>query len=136
MEGEFSGGCHCGQVRYLIKGRVLNGVNCHCSICRKANGGAFSSYLVVPEEAFEIVLGQDLLTRYALSEEGEKHFCRICGSAVFNRNQRYPGVTIVHLGSLDAVETFSPTINMFCESRLPWVVFSDGSLCYEKGITK
>ncbi len=136
MEGQFSGGCHCGKVAFSIDGRVLNVVNCHCSICRRANGGAFSSYLVVKDEAFEIVRGAELLTRYAMSEQGEKNFCRICGSPVFNRNKRYPGVTIVHLGCLDSAEKLSPTVNIFCESMLPWVAFSGESLCYEKGITR
>lgn len=72
MEGVFSGSCHCGKVVFKIDGKVLNVLNCHCSICRKANGGAFSSYLVVPDEAFEVTRGSELLTHYAMTDKGEK----------------------------------------------------------------
>jgi hypothetical protein len=71
-----------------------------------------------------------------LLRQVEKHFCRICGSLVFNRNKRYPGVTIVHLDCLYFAENIPPIISIFCGNMLPWVVFSRESLCYEKGITK
>ncbi len=136
MEGQFSGTCHCGRVAFTINGKVLNVVNCHCSICRRANGGAFSSFVVVPEEAFEVVKGQDLLTRYAMSDKGEKHFCRVCGAPVFNRNKLYPKVTVVPLGCLDGPEQFIPKVNIFCERMLPWVAFAKEITCYEKGLAK
>jgi hypothetical protein len=70
-----------------------------------------------------------------LPRQVEKHFCRICGSLVFNRNKRYPGVTIVPLDCHYSAENIPPIIRMFCGNMLPWVVFSRESLCYEKGIT-
>lgn len=134
MQGQFSGGCHCGEVVFKIDGPVLNVVNCHCSICRKANGGAFSSYVVVPDEAFEIVEGREMLTRYGMSEKGEKNFCRLCGAPIFNRNKLYAGVTVVPLGGFDDPALFSPTVDIFCTDRLPWVTPGEGSRCYDKGL--
>jgi hypothetical protein len=134
MEGLFSGGCHCGKVVFKIDGQVLNVVNCHCSICRRANGGAFSSYLVVPDEAFEVTRGSELLTCYAMSDKGEKHFCNNCGAPVFNRNKLYPGVTVVPLGGLDAAAKFFPKVDIFCDDMLPWVTPWRESECYDKGL--
>lgn len=134
MEGLCSGGCHCGKVVYKIDGPVLNVVNCHCSICRKANGGAFSSYLVVPDEAFEVTRGSELLTRYAMSDKGEKNFCNLCGAPVFNRNKLYSGVTVVPLGGLDEAAEFFPKVDIFCADMLPWVTTWRESKSYEKGL--
>lgn len=134
MEGSFSGACHCGKVVFKIDGKVLNVVNCHCSICRRANGGAFSSYLVVSDEAFKLTGGSEFLTSYAMSEQGEKNFCNICGAPIFNRNKLYSGVTIVPLGCLDDAAKFSPTVDIYCAERLPWVTLWRESKRYESGM--
>ncbi|OEU73929.1 MAG: hypothetical protein BA874_05045 [Desulfuromonadales bacterium C00003068] len=134
MEGHFSGGCHCGKVIFEIDGKILNVVNCHCSICRKANGGAFSSYLVVPDEAFVVVKGQELLTCYTMTEKAEKRFCKICGAPVFNRNKLYSGVTVVPLGCLDDLTKISPKVDIYCADMLPWVTPWPESKRYETGL--
>jgi hypothetical protein len=134
MEGKFTGSCHCGKVAIAIDGKILNVVNCHCSICRKLNGGAFASYVIVPEQAFEVVRGKELLTRYAMSEMADKHFCSICGAPVVNRNKKYEGVAIIHLGCLDEPGKMPLNVNIYCESMLPWVAFSQDFPRFEKGM--
>ena len=37
------GSCLCGGVRYEITGPLSGALNCHCSMCRKAQGAAFRS---------------------------------------------------------------------------------------------
>jgi hypothetical protein len=37
-----TGACLCGQVRYAIVGELKQAEYCHCSLCRKAHGAAFS----------------------------------------------------------------------------------------------
>jgi len=121
MSQEYTGGCDCGAVTYRITGPVRMAVNCHCSACRRRNGAAFSTYCVAPEEAFEIVRGEESLTSYAASEVGSKHFCSQCGTPVFNVNARYPGVCMVHYGTLAEHGQVGPRFNIFCESKLEWV---------------
>lgn len=134
MEGHFSGSCHCGKVAFEIDGPILNVVNCHCSICRKVNGGAFSTYLVVSDEVFKVKEGQDLLTRYAMTEKADKNFCKICGAPVFNRNKLYSGVTVVPLGCLDDAAKFAPKADIYCADMLPWVTLWPESKRYETGL--
>ena len=134
MEGYFTGSCQCGKVTFCLDGQVLNVVNCHCSICRKANGSAFSSFLVVPDEAFEVTNGQEWLTSYAMSEKAEKNFCQICGAPIFNRNKLYPGVTILPLGCLDDAAEFMPKVDIYCADMLPWVTIYRESKRYESGL--
>ena len=37
------GSCLCGRVKYRINGALKRALNCHCSICHKAQGSAFRS---------------------------------------------------------------------------------------------
>lgn len=44
-----TGSCLCGAVRYAISGGFAFIGNCHCSICRKANGAAFATWGILAE---------------------------------------------------------------------------------------
>lgn len=38
----YQGGCHCGRVRFALAGAPMMAAFCHCSICRRWTGAAFS----------------------------------------------------------------------------------------------
>ncbi|WP_083251100.1 GFA family protein [Acidihalobacter yilgarnensis] len=116
----YSGSCFCGEVRYKINSEILNAVNCHCAFCRSHSGAAFSTYAVFPQASLEITKGEDKLTCFQ-ADEGRKYFCGVCGTPVFNLNNRYPGVCIMYFGTLENAKTISPAINAWCESKLGWV---------------
>ena len=56
-----TGSCLCGGVRYQIDGELGAVTNCHCSLCRKMSGSAFSSGSTIPTASFRFVAGEDLL---------------------------------------------------------------------------
>jgi hypothetical protein len=76
---------------------------------------------VVREKRFEIVSQDESLSSFHLGESVTKHFCRHCGTPIFNRNKRYPGHLMVALGSLAEPQAVTPTANIHCESQLDWV---------------
>ncbi len=53
----FLGSCNCGNVQFKVDGDVKRIVNCHCNLCRKMNGSAFSTYVVVLESDFKLTSG-------------------------------------------------------------------------------
>ena len=53
----FFGSCLCGSVRYEIAASLENAEYCHCSMCRKAHGAAFSANSIVPTEALTVSSG-------------------------------------------------------------------------------
>ena len=55
------GSCLCGGIKYQINGRLSGAMNCHCSMCRKAQGSAFRSRAAVKSAEFEFVQGEELL---------------------------------------------------------------------------
>src|SRR5438477_1649449 len=53
----FSGGCACGAIRYESTAEPAMMLHCHCRHCQRASGGPFSSYVIVPKEAFKLTKG-------------------------------------------------------------------------------
>ncbi len=73
-----TGGCLCGRIRYQIDGPFGPVVNCHCTMCRKAQGVAFATNAAVARKDFRLLEGQELITEYESSEGKLRCFCRVC----------------------------------------------------------
>ena len=121
MATNLTGSCICDAVNYEIRRRPLLTVNCHCTICRRGNGSSFSTYASVLESSFFIIKGDDKIQSFALGEKGEKNFCAVCGSPLFNKNEKHPGFYMVHYGSLNEPNNIEPSVNIFTTNKLPWV---------------
>ena len=107
---EVTGGCLCGDVRYAATGEPKRVGICHCIDCRKHHGALFHSSAIFDEGA--------------VSVEGEtrdyagRHFCPRCGSSVFGRS----GDEIeINLGSLDEIDRFQPTYELWTIRREGWI---------------
>ena len=136
MATNLTGSCMCGAVNYEINKRPLLTVNCHCTICRKGNGSSFSTYASVLESSFSIVKGGDKIQNFALGDKGEKNFCSVCGSPIFNKNEKYPGFYMVHYGSLNTPNNIEPSVNIFFANKLPWVCSIEALKSFEEEVQK
>ncbi|MGX4642808.1 GFA family protein [Massilia sp. SYSU DXS3249] len=117
-----SGSCACGHIQYRIAGPALQVVACHCGMCRRMTGAPLSSYVVVKEEDFDLGPADGGLASYAVTERTTRHFCRRCGTPVFNANPHtYKGLNMVYLGTVQGHEALAPGMAIYCESKLPWV---------------
>jgi len=121
MTTELSGACGCGSVHYKITGPIRVVVNCHCNTCRKNNGAPYSTYCVVAQDDLDIFAGQESITIFETSGGGKKRVCSKCGSPLFNAHHKYPGMYMVHHGSLSDHSSVTPSFDIFCENKLPWV---------------
>ena len=114
-----TGACSCGAVKFQVSGSARSVVNCHCNLCRKMNGSAFSTYVAVAEDDFEVVSGG--LKTHQCSGHAKKSFCAACGTPIFNSSPKHAGLVILYFGTLDDALQFEPAVNIFCESKLNWV---------------
>jgi hypothetical protein len=124
-DSTFRGGCLCGSVRYEIKAALGDAEHCHCAMCRKAHGAAFSTNTVVPAAAFAITSGANLVSEYQSSPNRRKCFCSICGSQLFIRRLDKPELIVVTLGTVDGDPLTRPVRHVFVESKAPWYDIAD-----------
>lgn len=121
MEHTFTGACHCGAIHFEVHSDPKLIVNCHCDDCKRRNGSAFSTYMAVIESDLKIAKGRDQLKKYQVAESGEKYFCGECGTPIYNKNYRVPGLYLVFYGASSTTNHFTPSVNVFCSSKHQWV---------------
>jgi hypothetical protein len=117
----FSGGCLCGEVRFVASGRPYRVGLCHCLDCRKHHGALFHASAVFPHGAVKIE-GE---TR----EYAGRIFCPRCGSSVCSRSA---DEIEVNLGSLDAADQLVPTYELWAVRRESWLPQFAGVRRYER----
>ena len=128
---KFAGSCNCGAVTYRVNGEIKRVVNCHCGLCRKMNGGAFSTYVIVLEKDFALQSGN--LQSCQVSEKATRHTCARCSTPVFNANAEYDGLKILYLGSVDDVRDIKPQVNIYNENKLDWLATISDLHSFEEG---
>ena len=95
----YSGGCHCGLVRFAVEADLTDVTECNCSICTKT---AFL-HLIVPEARFRLLAGANALTTYRFNTGVAQHlFCRHCGVKAFYRPRSNPDGWSVNARCFDA----------------------------------
>ncbi|MBI2572836.1 GFA family protein [Candidatus Woesearchaeota archaeon] len=77
---KYTGGCHCGKVRFEAEMELKQAMACNCSICNKRG----SLLVFIPEEKFKLVKGKDDLKDYQFNKKIIHHyFCTTCGILSF-----------------------------------------------------
>ena len=76
-----TGGCHCGAVRYEVRGPLRGIVNCHCGMCRRLHG-TFGAHSKAKKTDITISC-ENGLSWYETSPQARRGFCRECGSSLF-----------------------------------------------------
>lgn len=79
---KYTGGCHCGAVRYEADTDINEVLSCNCSICTKR--GTLLAFM--PESNFTLIQGGGALTDYQFGKKMIHHlFCRTCGILSFGK---------------------------------------------------
>ena len=97
------GSCHCRAVRFRVDSpSPYPYLLCYCKICRKtAGGGGYAINLGARSESLEVE-GEENLSAYQARmwdsegadgveiSPGERNFCKLCGSALWVYDPRWP----------------------------------------------
>jgi hypothetical protein len=116
----FSGGCLCGQVRFTVQSPTLWCAHCHCSLCRKAHGAAWVTWVGAADSRAVIDAAAGALSWYASTPEAERGFCRHCGSTIFFRSSRWPGELHITHASFDAAIDRDPSAHVWWDQHVDW----------------
>ena len=116
-----TGSCLCKQVRFEITcGPETWMEHCHCSMCRKAHGASFATWIDILTENFRLLAGDTNLARYESSKDWMRMFCKNCGSQLFGQRTGSDWISIA-AGVLDADPGCRPAANIWVGSKAPWV---------------
>ncbi|MFO1138842.1 MAG: GFA family protein [Paracoccus sp. (in: a-proteobacteria)] len=116
----FTGGCLCGNVRFVAWGLPYRVGICHCMDCRKHHGALFQASAIFPQNAVTV--------EGEIGEFEGRFFCPRCGSPVFSRKDDEIELS---LGSLDAADQFIPTYELWTIRRESWLPPFPVTRCYE-----
>ena len=120
------GSCLCGGVRYEVSVPLSEVVMCHCGMCRKASGTAFATNAPIPEVAFRLTGGSEHLRGYESSPGKVRAFCSRCGSPIYSKSRKQPGVIRLRVGLLDTPVGRKPDFHFMTEFKADWFDVTDG----------
>jgi hypothetical protein len=119
------GSCLCGGVRYHVEGSAFRMSHCHCSMCRKAHGAAFGTYVNAHTSEFHWDAGRELVTAYESSPGATRTFCSRCGSTLQWLHDSTPERVGIAAGTLDDDPVVRPAMHIFVASKAPWFDIAD-----------
>ena len=107
---QHTGGCLCGDLRFVARGRPYRVGLCHCLDCRKNHGTLFHASAIFPADA--------VTTEGEARDYQGRFFCPSCGSPVFGRSD---DEVMINIGALDAPDQFAPTYELWTVRRESWL---------------
>jgi len=119
------GSCLCGRVRFRLAVRPQFINHCHCSLCRKASGAGFGTFVHADGRQFAWLSGEGAIQAYESSPGNFRPFCRVCGSRVPVLEDEGREV-IIPAGTLDTDPALRPIVHFHVASKAPWSVLADG----------
>ena len=113
----YTGGCHCGLVRYECTTDLAMVTNCNCSICTKK--GLHIAF--VEPQRFRLAAGEDSLKEYRFNHHVVAHqMCTECGVEAFAWGQKPDGtkVVAVNVSTFDGIDLATVKMTPFDGKRL------------------
>jgi len=122
----YKGQCLCGNIKYEVDTIKDQMGHCHCSMCRKFHGAAFSTFAEADVNDFRWVKGEDYLKSYVANNGSIRQFCQNCGSSMtFSASKETSGLIEFSLGTLDSDIDIFPDAHIYTNSKANWVVITD-----------
>jgi hypothetical protein len=113
-----SGGCQCGNLRYMYTGKFGKASICHCRMCQKAFGSWGAALIDMQLTEFIWTRGKPAIFRS--SSIVSRGFCQDCGTPMFMHDDNDPDIEIA-IGTLDNPNNIPPLYKQSAvESRVNW----------------
>ncbi|MEP6906792.1 MAG: GFA family protein [Pseudoxanthomonas sp.] len=112
--------CLCGDVTLEATLPSKWVAHCHCSLCRRAHGAAFVTW--VGMESTQCVLDDpdQRLHWYESSPGAERGFCSRCGTMMFFRSTRWLGELHIALAHFINPVDRAPQMHAYWEDHVCW----------------
>ncbi len=131
---KLEGSCHCKSVQFSLESaEPYPFMRCYCSICRKtAGGGGYAINLGGDYRTLQIE-GREHLGVYRARmpddengnsqvSDGQRHFCKHCGSALWLWDPNWPDLVHPHASAIDTELPRPPeSTHLMLGSKASWV---------------
>lgn len=124
MSNTAEGSCACGAVTFEAVAALQSVVNCHCNLCRRLSGGAFTTWVSFSKQGFT-VSGESSLSSFAATQNVNRWFCSVCGTHVFTSDVRHPNILGVPAGIIRTSLSVEPQGHYFVSHKAAWHAISD-----------
>lgn len=128
-----SGGCACRSVRYKFNSIPTRTINCHCRDCQRSSGAAMATVTCIAKEDF-LISGTTSFYSYT-GDSGKpaiRYFCPTCGNPIYSELKSKPSFVFIRIASLDSPEIFTPSMQIYMSSALPWVCHQEELEMFER----
>ncbi len=115
-----AGQCLCGALGFSLEWPSLWVAHCHCTMCQRAHGAAYVTWIGMAEDRVRIDDAQSQLRWYASSPGAERGFCARCGSSLFFRSARWAGELHIARANLDGDTDRPPSMHVSWEMHAGW----------------
>ena len=120
-----AGACLCGAIGFEFDTPSLWSAHCHCSLCRRAHGAAFVTWVGVEEARFRFTTS-DSLHWFNSSTKGKRGFCTQCGSTLFFKSTASPDEIHIARANIAGDLDIQPSIHVsYGSEEVSWFPFTD-----------
>jgi hypothetical protein len=126
------GGCQCGAIRFRTVGAPIKTTVCHCPMCQRTSGSAFTVEAIFLDKAITFERAPSIFT-YRSPDHGRLlhyAFCPTCGTRLGVTLERFPKVQFIYAGTYDDASWVKPDVHVFTRSAAPWVDLPDDVDCF------
>ena len=125
-----TGGCQCGDVRYVVMGAPRVTYVCHCRECRKQSASAFGISVRVRSADVRLLTGEP--QRWVRATDSGRtlacFFCTRCGSRVWHGDKDGADEISIKGGSLDEPFDLTNAVHIWTSRKLSGVMVPDNAL--------
>ncbi|KAJ7776547.1 Mss4-like protein [Mycena maculata] len=137
-EDEATATCFCGAVQLSFPTQgpgLVDTFICNCTDCRKITASMFATNFIVADSHLKHLRGRANLKTYSQSKtiaSGRtmtNYFCSTCGTLMYRVGARFPGTSILRVGTVDDFhlhETkLKPRVEQYVKDRVGWLGGAD-----------
>jgi hypothetical protein len=118
--------CFCGDVTLEATLPSLWAAHCHCSLCRRAHGAAFVTWVGMEAARCQIGDSSRRLHWYESTPGAERGFCSLCGAMMFFRSTRWPGELHIALAHFTTPVDRAPQVHAHWADHVSWANVDPG----------
>jgi len=111
--------CHCGNIKFEVKGKWSWIGRCHCRDCQKISGTAYMTFVCFDSTQVEFLEG-NRPKAYKSSPAVTRTFCEKCGSPIEWTHDSEPSKTNLTLGLFDRDYEFEVVDDLYEEESPLW----------------